>query len=499
MQQQTEVLPSELHLVAPPTIPQARSYLFKQQSDLQEYDVSKGTRIRINIPRLQRSYLMKDSYIRFFVNIDFTLTEDTQKLYFDRCGAFGLFDRIEVYDYLGGTLLEQTQNVPALATLLHDLNSNFMDYNGKLQATQGFDGSNVQTSSSDYDQFEIRTANSGMPFYRNGVIGNYFTTMEFTLPVMSFLGLFSDKYIPLHNGFSVDFYLNDKNLAFVSRSGTIDSVINGKPVSLDEVWISNFEYCCQVMELGEQAESMVMASNPFVIPSRQYRYFSDMIIGHGTQSNFRLDMNLNVVSLRNIRFGMRPSAYQNISYPSYGHRIRNFLENFTFQYGSSYLPEIAGIKCRSLTVPISRRNYDSVNVQDKEWLKANGNNQAYVELLKTISWETMSSINKTEFRIDTAASGFTNDFQADLTGPNAKIPITNGEQCICGKFAAGLDTRLSRKETVSGIDTNGLLVSINGSFDRDKVTSMVQSILDVWAEHDSFIQIIPGVATTVTF
>lgn len=503
MQQQTEVLPSELHLVAPPTIPQARSYLFKQQSELQEYDVQKGNRIRVNIPRLQRSYLMKDSYLRFRLNIDFQPNTALQSLFLDRCGAFGLFDRIEVYDYLGGTLLEQTQNIPALATLLGDLKYKMMEFNGKGQSLEGYDGSNVQQAVTDYDQYEVRTANSGMPIYvgKSGAsTAGRFSTVEFCIPIMSFLGIFSDKYIPLHNGFSIDFFLNSRELAFVSRIGTLDD-ITSPSVTIKDCWISQFEYCCQVMELGEQAESMVISTDPFIIPSTQYRYFSDIILGSGSQSNFRLDMNLNVVSLRNIRFAMRPTVYQSLKYPSYGHRIRNFLDNFTFQYGSSYLPEIAGITCRSLTIPQTRNaGYTTpTTVQTADWFKANGYTQAYKELTKTTDPNGEFTINKTEYRIDTAAQQGTNDVSGPLSGNTAYVPFSVGSGSICGKFAAGLDTRLSRKETVSGIDTNGLLVSINGSFDDNNVNNMVQSILDVWAEHDAFVQIIPGVATTVTF
>ena len=41
------VLPKELRLDAPPTMPQARSYLFRQQSTLQSY--GPGSTIQINI------------------------------------------------------------------------------------------------------------------------------------------------------------------------------------------------------------------------------------------------------------------------------------------------------------------------------------------------------------------------------------------------------------------------------------------------------------------
>lgn len=503
---QTEVLPSELHLVVPPTLPQARSYMFKQQSDLQEYDVQKGNRIRINIPRLQRSYLMKDSYLRFRLNIDLTSTAANQKLYLDRCGAYGLFDRIEVYDYLGGTLLEQTQNIPALITTIGDLTYKMMDFNGGLSSTQGYDGSNVQASAL-YNSSEVRTANTGQVLYTSPGVGttNAFVTYEFAMPIPSFLDMFSEKYIPLHNGFSIDFFLNSPDLAFVSRVAESDSA--NTTVSIENCWISNFEYCCQVMELGEQAESMVVAQEPMVMHSNQFRYFSDIILGSGTQSSFRLDLNLNVVSLRNIRFGMRPTVYQAYAYPSYGHRIRNFLNNYNFQYGSSYLPEIAGVDCRELSVPSSRKGYTlrmGSTSSQTDFARAAGYAQSFMEITKTTSpTNTMgTTMNWIEYMIDLAATGqATNgDFAGDLTGTNAKVPAPGQTTTsICGKFVGGIDTRLSKKNTVSGIDTNGLLVSLNGSFDRDNVNRMTQSILDVWAEYDSFIQVIPGVATTVTF
>lgn len=484
-------------MVAPPTMPQARSYMFKQQSENTEYTMNRGERIRINIPRLQRSYLMKDSYIRFRVNIDLTLST-TAGLWLDRCGAFGLFERMEVYDYLGGTLLEQTQNLPALATLLGDLNYRFMDFNGKLQATQGYEGCFVDTTG--VEKAEVRSANAGMNLLGPGgsATGGRFLTVEFCLPVFSFLGVLSEKYVPLHNGFSIDFFLNDPNLAFISRNNSADTAPT--VLTLNNVWISNFEWCCQVMELGEVAESMVMATNPFVIHAVQYRNFNDIVLGGGTQSNFRLDMNLNVVSLRNIRFIMRPYVYQALKYPSYGHRIRNFLQNWNFQYGSSYLPEIAGIATRSSILPVTKLgNTTYAGSYAADWYKASGFTQSYMELAKTADPGSQIPISWVEYRVDTG-NGSASDYADALTGATASVPtgvVNSGS--FCGKFAAGLDTKLSDKRVVSGIDTNGLLVCVNGQFDTSQISSMQQAILDVWAEHDAFIQVIPGVATTVTF
>lgn len=614
-------MPSELNLSAPPTIPQARSYISRQQSEFTEYDVYKGQRVRINLPRLQRSYLMKDSYLRFRLNIDIStyiedpvalanvradatinndivfrstgatsapigiavgnrfyfskdtgtplplennkvyyivqsvasgsdwswkisnvrggdslkattaitnyvpqfsfaqiittpFTESKQILAFDRIGALGLIDRIEVYDYLGGTLLEQTQNIPTLATLINDVYENIMSDSGKKEIS-GMSGALAITPGG----LDIETLTAVCPVTPSCTGGylwsnpssnptnGYFLSYEFTLPVFSFLGILSDKYIPLHNGFSVDFFLSQVEDIFVSRLDT-DAVYNGS-IDIKNVWITNFEYVCHIMELGDVGESIVLASEPLVIHSKQYRYFKDQLLGAGQQSSFRFDLNLNVVSLRNIMFDMRPMSYQNsIYYPSYGHRIRNFLENWNFQYGSSYLPEIAGIFTRSANLPVSKNGYTPGRWGTSESFKAIGASQAMEELSKVSDdSNSMTNIDVTSFCIDTFWNGSATtqtyqNWNKGLFG-TAPVPFSFDSSTtvgsIIGKFAGGLNTRLSNKTTVSGIDTNGLQLSINGYFDRDNVGNMIDSILDVWCEHDAFIQIIPGVATTVTF
>lgn len=545
---QMEVMPREFNLTAPPTVPQARTYMFKRQSDLQTYDIQKGNRIRINIPRLQRTYLSKDSYLRFRVNLDIASTSNGA-ICFDRCGAYGLFDRLEVYDYLGGTLIEQVQNIPALMVLLNDINTGLADMNGIREAVEGVGGSGIYVKDisnlEDLDsRLELVTAQTGSFVYSKSdtavLTAGQFITKEYAIHLPSFLDMFSDKYVPLHNGFSVDLYLNSKEQAFVSRIAT-DTV---SVVKFDNAWISNVELCCQVTELGDYAEKLMLStSDPWVIHSRFYRYFSDMITAKCedgrtqltgdsiavSQSSFRLDLNLNVVSLRNILFGMRPRFYQNkIEFPSYGHRIRNYLESFNFQYGSSYLPEIAGVSCSASTVPYSKAtpSYKSTAANDTSNArypnganpKADSFTQALQELAKVSSTGKLS-IHPEEYRIDCGSGQYGNRNNAEL---EKYVPWKWESACKCGKFAGGLNLQLSKRDAVCGIDTNGLSVCINGTFNSDAagatalnasnvtlgnatlptaadVTPMVYAILDCWAEHDAFVQIIPGVATTCTF
>lgn len=559
-----ETLPTELRMSAPPALPQARSYLFKQRSEYTEYDMGKGTKIRINIPRLQRTYLSKDSYLRFRLNLDIANQPNTTnmtnircgELYLDRAGAYSLFDRLEVYDYMGGTLIEQVNNLPALMVMLNDTMTPIESFNSKLQSTQGFQGSMVGVNQDAAEAFEFRTANSGQrlipPYWNSGLPSNStkFVTVEFAIPLPSFLGNFSKKFVPLHNGFSIDLFLNNVNQAFISygmnqnappaSTATPTAWTSNDPplppsqytgtapnkptnnaeigqVIISNAWITNAELCAQVMELGNDAENLVLASNgsgPLVIPSTFYRYFTDLVKGSGEPdqtSSIGMDLNLNVVSLKNIRFGMRPAFYQNsLAYPAYGHRIRNFLENFSFRYGSSFLPELAGVSARSSTVPRSRTTgstfYTSVDAS-----KAEGYTQAYAELIKTgppNHWNDplkLGSITPSEYNVDLLVGPtLSNPVSAPRALSRADFllaapPLGKYYQNVCGKFMGGLDLRLSSKDVVSGIDTNGLLVRLNAKFDDDNLSEMVNAVLDVYAEHDAFVQIIPGVATTVTF
>jgi hypothetical protein len=452
---------------------------------------------------------------------------------------------MEVYDYLGGTLIEQVQNIPALTVLLNDINSGFTEMNGKRQSTEGFSGSGVHVVSPPVTQpldtpAEVCTAQVGGFVYNktdtDGNTNGQFVTKEYTIHLPSFLDMFSDKYVPLHNGFSIDLYLNSPEQAFVSRQ---TSQLPGA-LTLDNAWLTNVELCCQVTELGDYAERLMLStSDPWVIHSKFYRYFSDMITAKSedgntplsgqdiavSQSSFRLDLNLNVVSLRNILFGMRPRYYQNkIQFPSYGHRIRNYLENFNFQYGSSYLPEIAGVQCRAVTVPSSLKGYSSTcsitpNISDVTRYPTGASPladtfcQALEELSKT-SNEKNPSIDPEEFRIDSGSGQYGNANNGRL---DQYVPYRWDSNTRCGKFAGGLNVQLSKRGAVCGLDTNGLSLSINGTFNADAAsatppnitdtsaipatttTPMVYAILDCWAEHDAFVQVIPGVATTVTF
>lgn len=287
------VLPNELRLGAPPTMPQARSYLFRQQSTLQTY--SDGNQIQINIPRLQRSYLRKDSYLRFNVDITETgiLSENPDSiLTLDAAGAFGFIQKIEVFDYLGSTVLESISEVPQLMALLLDMGVNIIDHGTNGQASLGLEQNYASNDSINFThdstsagtpitssstllptQSRIRSATSGMTLTSWGnnastsilststTYARYYTA-EFSIPLPSFLGFLSKKMVPLHNGFTILLTLSSTDVAVFTPGKSVgtpyaqissqvnDQVEAGQVTTASTVTEDGHTYCSLVYNIA---------------------------------------------------------------------------------------------------------------------------------------------------------------------------------------------------------------------------------------------------------
>lgn len=548
-----QVLPKELRLTAPPTMPQARSYLFKQQSVNSTYEPGATGTIQINLPRLQRSYLTKDSYLKFRLGIawknDGADANKPSAPCFDLPGAFGLFDKIEVYDYLGSTLLESTSGHGQLLALLMDTQTSTDELQFHYGANSGTKGGRVAIdqetgllTNHEVNNLNLIGPGTGFTFQRfnitpatvnqhivpegndtdTGLVTRYY---EFSIPLFSFLGLLSQKFAPLHNGYTIQLTLNSaaQVFGFSTKYGTLGGdapiapalipTLNATSAGPSTYQLSNVYLCCQVLELGPVAESMLMASTqgqPFVVPSKAYRQYLGTI--PKGSSAYRLDLNLNVASLTNILWIMREQQYQNnLLYKSLSYRIRNYLQSWYFQYGSTMLPQTSGIQCFAP----SGVELD----QDR-----GGYNEAYCELMKArhhLNASNFSStISKRNFWIDNARSGALQeglpvaitanigaDGYPDAVGIKqdysaAVMALTADTNYETGKFACGLDLELvsgRSNDLVCGMNTNGMNTSLNLTFDPTRSGSVQLARLDCWCEYDSFINVSPGIATTVSF
>jgi len=542
------VLPKELRLAAPATMPQSRSYMFKQQAALSGY--SPRDTIQINLPRLQRSYLTKDSYLEFEVTFTHTMPSGkftNTALSLDTPGALGLIDRIEVYDYLGSTQLESTSGFGQLVALLQDTCVDQNEYSTHWEITSGgqtvpiiVDYERNHTGGSTHiesNMYRVQQPSLGeildLGTWKNDVSGAIATTLvtrtirrRYHLPLFSFLGLLSPKYAPLHNGYTLMITLQSAENALINAGlehtytgtapATTVSASNLVTTTGVSYTVNNARMCCQILELGPIAESMLLSTvgaSPMIITTKAYRNYRSSFPSN-TQ-NFRLDLNINVASLTNVLWIMRPTdVVDQVNYPSLSRRQRNFLESWYFQYGSSVLPQTSGITAYK---PISL----VAGHQDKS-------SECLIELLKArhmYNQPTHSHLfNRTNYAYDNFIAAARNVLNKISVAD--KIPtklndfkyVTPETFFENGKFACGLDLELvsgRSNEIICGMNTNGMNTSIFATFNSTAAAGTVvpyataaltdtglwveKSTVDAWCEYDAFINISPGIATTVSF
>lgn len=528
-------------------MPQARSYLFRQQSTLATYKPTET--IQINIPRLQRSYLRKDSYLRFRLTGTFAQVKGIDSLVFDTAGAFGLFEKLEIFDYLGSTLLESISGIPQLSALLLDMGMKEIVENRNGNASMGlglpysYSGSGAWTKVTGASPVASTTANilnSGFVLPPSSgdliVVGKDFVggdpaaatvpfCREFAIPMPSFLGLLSEKMIPLHNGFTIIFTVagaktpffvsqphdlavklntfaavNAARAVYTTAPGAYDTAVNWR---LEDVYLD-----CQILELGPVAESMILSSSqgsPLVVHTKAMRNYVANI--NSNTPEFTLNMNLNVASLSNIMWMMRSADHLDSNvYASYGDRTRNFLNKWQFQYGSTTLPQSNGIEAMGSSIPSSVSSLNPANDAKYLFLSESGK-ETYQELMKSrpvsltssrITGKNFNRDSKFNFNLDAGGTPVVSATTFDLLGV---FPSFNSEFTI-GRFAAGLNLQLANGkdgQIICGLNTNGMNTSIRGVFHQLYLALMDKVRVDAWAEYDAFINISPGIATTVSF
>ena len=517
--------------------------------------------VTINIPRLQRSYLTNDSYLKFTVNLKYKPNPNGGTLYaqypfmFDVCGAYGVFDKIEVFDYLGSTLLESTAGHAQLVTLLQQMTTSQSEYKHFWGANAGLRAGFIQAAnpgqhhiSNTYYSFKLNDQSSvaakatGLDWTppQTGEIlndapasaaGSYvYVAREYCIPLLSFLGLLSPKFSPLHNGFTIVLTTHPQattfgisNLGIAGNYGTTAGTTPAATIDLTAgknttdsdatITYSDFSYCCQVLELGPQAEELLLGStggNPLVIPTKAFRNYIGTIPAGNT--TFRLDLNLNVASLTNILWFMRNSSIiASDNRRSISERIRNYLQSWYFQYGSSILPQTAGIQARSKNVAEANRPGFSIGTQAANTSTKfyTDHSECYNELMKSrhlftesmhpttfTMWDYIKDIDTTTTAIPVISTS-----SAAPALPYNYLGYDNPEAPGC--FACGLDLELvsgRSNDLVCGMNTNGINTSIYATFDPvPAAANTITARVDAYCEYDAFINIVPGVATTVSF
>jgi hypothetical protein len=280
--------------------------------------------------------------------------------------------------------------------------------------------------------------------------------------------------------------------------------------------VNNARMCCQILELGPIAESMLLATTgnqPMIVTTKAYRnYTSSFPDKTGT---YRLDLNINVASLTNVLWMMRPTLHlNNVAYPTLSHRQRNFLESWYFQYGSSILPQTQGIIAfKPSSNDATHKDFGSEALI--ELLKARHmyNQPTHQHLFNKWNW-AYDNVVRSRYLTRQRMAG-NHSLPQDIEDWRYSTAKSMFEH---GKFACGLDLELvsgRTNEIICGMNTNGMNTSIFATFNATAAANDVvpdafitdeslgiwveASTVDAWCEYDAFVNISPGIATTVSF
>lgn len=235
-----------------------RSYEALFPSNADSYSASSASIVRIDIPALSAGTYIdpRQSFLRFRMNVS------GQSLQLDHSAAC-VIRRLTVSSASLGTQLESINNYNLLSNILIALTS---DANTSLFALSTLMGTS---------ETQVRMG---------AAIGSGFSR-EFAIPLMSILGLFSDRCIPA-SGFVLELQLEDVGVAFVGTAGGA--------VTLDRI-----AYCASLHDLGPDLYNAMLAGGggSILVPAHSYR-------------NFQLTGNLS--SSQSFPIGVRQSALKHV-------------------------------------------------------------------------------------------------------------------------------------------------------------------------------------------
>lgn len=364
---------------------------------------------------------------------------------------------------------------------------------------------------------------------------------QFSIPLPSFLGFLSKKMVPLHNGFTIVLTIASKYkpmfaapkqvpiIAYIPANPTTNNTEQTATLLIEntneptssgtnpnapanfnnptEFWwnLTDVALVCQILELGPVAESMILSSTqgqPLIVHSKQFRNYRGTV--GSTAAEFQLPLNLNVASLTDVLWFMRPNSSENVlSLSSVGARCRNFLYRWEFQYGSTVLPQSQGIQSMYMTGPIvpSGKTLSSADVTSST---LRGYTECFAELLKSRPCIPERGRLTYDNFVTTATLGY-GPFSNYGNTPYRVTDLGTGASTFeIGKFACGLNMELTTGKTgdlICGLNTNGMNTQIRGYFHPSFLTSNQRTpcSIDAYAEFDAFVNISPGIATTVSY
>lgn len=462
--------------------------------------------------------------------------------FLDINGAYGFIHRIRVYDFLGTTLLEDVQEHDVLTAMLADFD--FKDENLRIYrpyvadnkstasrvrkqpcsffAANQEDGLNLPISISNWVQVGAGNALTSVTITPSPVT----LTQHFSIDLYSFLGKLSNKFVPLHNGFRLEFTFNkaDVPISFSTAYGGLNVFYRRARVATDQIFgrtldpsiqslrFSNIYLKTDLLELSvdmdKEVDKMVHYQG-FKYQQDFYPYpdFSGSDVAITSRPDLYKPIPQPFLSLNKVMIGQRP-VQSAIEKQKLGFRIRNFINTADLLYNRSSIqsfqhefefvdawreafgtnPDMGLTIADFLT---DEETYTGTN-GFQFYMYSDSQRQDILNYMTSLSTNTSGDVIGSAwwpgFEGNTALA-VGSDIQASFT-----IHSTDNQ----GRFLIVYDTRIpgTTSDTVGGIDTTKTRLEY-------KLTSTAgfcyKVYLDIFCQHDALLKIDPGKSTIVSF
>lgn len=405
--------------------------------------------------------------------------------YFDTNGPHGLFRKIQVYDFRGTTLLEEIDNYDIITALFHhEERPRFSTDNQGLKVPPAV---SIYDPEVYYDQMSsgmnltvtnARTRTNSTTWNVTSVnvaVNNVVCpTQRYTIPLYSFLNRLSQKFVPLHNGYTLRLTVNKPerciSLASPYKYNSLYTGIGHYQINptIKSFSLKNAKLVTHLLEIPAELDAQVTKD----VHARAFHYQT------GTTKLQR-----NVKSLTNVFIQHRP-LYQDLKIyqEKLAYRINEGVGKLLFN--GAVLKEFKTTEeayaeaQRILELTINRSDFS--NTDNIAMSQCYGVTQTQIS-----TWSLVGSIQAkgTNYNLVTSSRGL------PLSDPSVLEDIS-----WQGKHVQAFDLRLpgTTQSAVDGIDTTKAVIEYVGP-------SSSVSQLEMIADFDAFIRIEPGKSTTVAF
>jgi hypothetical protein len=418
----------------------------------------------------------------------------------DTNGPYGFISSLEVYDYLGNTLIEKIPRHDLLTAIWTDL-ENSTESNQTIMRPPMVNSANQLTIVKAPFSYLVK-GDPNLPFQQapSSTTGSWteettfaslitLPTISFAINLYSFLGKLSDKFVPLHNGFTVKFFLNQKQNVIAFNTQQPGNIIrytdyNNGPVvyatytttmkpSIQKYSFSNVYLRGDIVTVPAELDSRIDK----VVFAKGYR------VQAGIPQNRAQRINTDVKSLTSVMVVQQPDpGPNNLSSLRQSAFIRNFCPSAKLLYNKAVVSAVQGFD-------EAYRNF--MNVFGTTWNKyVTRDNWDIDTPLNDGAWMQMRLLDKPDlaFLFNVTNQQYQDPFITDFTLPFGYMP----------RYLLTFDTRLPgyTPMAVCGIDTRKELLEV-----QLETTTSTNKSAKVWmiSEFDTFIEVKPSESTAVSF